>query len=51
VVAMESAMDVGTLQFCGIEDVTHRFFYAVPYVTDEVRHNMLQEVKQLVDQL
>lgn len=37
-----------TFEFCGIEVPLVKFFYAVPYVSDEVRKGYLEEVKLLL---
>ncbi len=40
-------MTDGTLRFCGIPDVQHKTFFAVPSVPPEVRETMLAEARQL----
>jgi NAD(P)H dehydrogenase (quinone) len=40
-------MTDGTLRFCGIPDVQHKTFFAVPYIPQQAREVMLQEVKEL----
>ncbi len=37
----------GTLAFCGIQDVYHRIFYAVPGLSEQARAAILTEVAQL----
>ncbi len=41
----------GTFEFCGIKVLEHKFFFAVPYVTDEDRKQMLREVEELMDKI
>lgn len=48
---MEISIENGTLAFCGIETVAHQFFYAVPYITDDMRKSMLEEVKTVINKL
>jgi NAD(P)H dehydrogenase (quinone) len=38
----------GIFEFCGIKVLEHKFFYAVPYVSNEEREKMLEEVKTLI---
>ncbi|WP_028402184.1 NAD(P)H-dependent oxidoreductase [Ectobacillus panaciterrae] len=45
---MEIAMDIGTLAFCGIDTIEHRFFTGVPVISNEERQSMLEELKHLV---
>jgi NAD(P)H dehydrogenase (quinone) len=40
-------MTDGTLRFCGIPDVQHKTFFAVPYVPQGVREAMLAEARDL----
>lgn len=49
--SMEISMGSGTLAFCGIESITHKFFYAVPYITDDMRKSMLEEVKTILNDI
>ncbi|WP_028950404.1 NAD(P)H-dependent oxidoreductase [Sulfurihydrogenibium subterraneum] len=35
----------GIFTFCGMKVIQHKIFYAVPYVSDEERKKMLEEVK------
>ncbi len=46
--AIETILVKGTLNFCGIGNVTYRNYQEVPYTTDEVRNNILLEVKNLI---
>jgi len=49
--SIETIIDVGILQFCGIETLAHKFFYSVPYVDNQTRENMLKEVEDIVELL
>lgn len=49
--ALRASLETGTLGFCGIETIHHRFFYAVPYVTPEERTAMLVQAKQDAERL
>lgn len=40
----------GIFNFCGMNEVSHTFFGAVPYVTDEERKNFLEEVKNVINE-
>jgi NAD(P)H dehydrogenase (quinone) len=42
--ALQTAHDAGTFGFCGIEVVYHRFFYAVPFVSEAERGKMLEDL-------
>jgi NAD(P)H dehydrogenase (quinone) len=44
-VALKRTFDVGTFGLCGMEVVMHKFFYAVPFVKDEDRKKMLEELR------
>lgn len=41
----------GSLSFTGIETISHPLFFSVPYVSDEERKNMLNEVKEVLSKL
>ncbi|MGM0878011.1 MAG: NAD(P)H-dependent oxidoreductase [Bacillota bacterium] len=47
--SMETTMDVGIFDYCGIDVITHKFFFSVPHVDKETREKMLQEVKGVVE--
>ena len=49
-VAMEKTSDTGIHEFCGIRDLAHHFFGAVPNVDDATRKSYLEKVKQIMDQ-
>ena len=38
----------GTFEFCGMKVLEHKFFFSVPYVSDEDRKNMLKEVESII---
>ncbi|PWK12841.1 NAD(P)H-dependent oxidoreductase [Tumebacillus permanentifrigoris] len=46
--SMETAVQYGTLGFCGIQTLAHKIFFEVPASTDEQRAAMLNELKQLI---
>jgi NAD(P)H dehydrogenase (quinone) len=43
--ALKKTMDIGIFEFCGLNIIRHKYFYAVPYVTAAERDGMLEEVK------
>lgn len=45
--ALGKTMDIGTFGLCGIEVKLHKFFYAVPAVSNDAREKMLQEIDTL----
>lgn len=47
--SMETAMDVGIFEYCGMTVIAHKFFYSVPHVNKESRLTMLKEAKSVVD--
>lgn len=49
--AIETIIDVGILQFCGIETIAHKFFYSVPYIDDKSRQDMLKEVGDIIEMI
>jgi len=46
--SMKQTADEGIFNFCGIQDVSHRFFGAVPFVPDETRKDYLKEVERII---
>ena len=48
--AMKKTTDQSIFNFTGIEDVKHIFFGAVPYVSDEVRGDYLNDVKKVINE-
>lgn len=47
--SMETAMDVGIFDYCGIDVITHKFFFSVPHIDKESREKMLKEAEGIVD--
>ena len=45
--ALGKTMDIGTFGLCGIEVRLHKFFHAVPAVSNDTREKMLQEIDTL----
>ena len=45
--AMRKTTVAGIFEFCGMEVVAHRYFYAVPYLDDAARRAMLEEVTKI----
>jgi len=45
--AIRTTIDTGMFAFCGMTVQIHKYFYAVPTVTDEVRKQMLAEIKRM----
>ena len=43
--ALKKTMETGTFGVCGMEVVLHKYFHAVPFVSDEVRKKMLDELR------
>jgi len=37
----------GTYEFCGMKLILHKFFFAVPSITDEARKKMLDEIDKM----
>jgi NAD(P)H dehydrogenase (quinone) len=46
--SMKQTTDQGIFNFSGMEEVSHTFFGAVPYVSDEVRGDYLQKAAAVV---
>ncbi|MFY4774094.1 NAD(P)H-dependent oxidoreductase [Metabacillus sp. RGM 3146] len=46
--AMYDTTDLGIFRFTGMETLTHKFFYSVPYVDKKAREIMLGEVKDII---
>lgn len=44
-------VEMGTLDFTGIEIVTHELYHAIPYITDEMREQILVNVKQVLNKI
>ena len=45
---MNQSMDMAIFQFIGIEVIGHKYFSSVPYVSDQDRKQMLEELRLLV---
>lgn len=45
--SMKQTTDEGIFSFTGIKEVSHSFFGAIPYVTDENRKDYLKEVERI----
>lgn len=45
--AIKTCIDIGIFKFCGIKVILHKFFYAVPVITDAVRKKMLASIKSI----
>lgn len=43
--ALKKTIEEGTYGFCGIKVTMHKYFYAVPYVTDQARKKMLEDLR------
>ncbi|KHD34628.1 NAD(P)H dehydrogenase [Clostridium acetobutylicum] len=46
--SMKQTTDEGIFKFCGIEEVRHNFFGAVPHVSDEIRKDYLRAASEIV---
>lgn len=46
--SMKQTSDESIFHFCGIQDVSHSIFGAVPYVSNETRKDYLKEVERIV---
>lgn len=49
--ALKETTDSGIFNFCGITEVNHLFFGAVPSVDDKARHEMLAKVRESTKEL
>lgn len=45
--AVNKTVEDGIFEFCGFEVVLHKYFFSVPYVSDEERKGMLEELNGL----
>ncbi len=41
----------GVFNLCGINDITYKRFFSVPFVSDEKRKQFLEEVKKTVEKI
>ncbi|WP_041282870.1 hypothetical protein [Desulfofundulus kuznetsovii] len=48
---IQTTIGKGTLEFCGIKNVTYKNCFAVPTVSDEERKRHLEEIASLIQQL
>ncbi|MBD1382296.1 NAD(P)H-dependent oxidoreductase [Metabacillus arenae] len=48
VTSMKTILTVGIFDPCGIEILTHKFLYSVPYIDNEARREMLMEVEDVL---
>ncbi|MFH1017042.1 MAG: NAD(P)H-dependent oxidoreductase, partial [Pseudomonadota bacterium] len=49
--AMDKLMDEITFDFSGLQVIGHRYFCSVPFVSDAERKKMLQEIRQIAQEL
>lgn len=45
--ALRKTTDIGIFEFCGMNIILHKYFYAAPYVSNKVRLKMLEELKEI----
>lgn len=45
--ALKKTIEEGIFSFCGMRVVMHKYFHAVPSVTDQVRQMMLKELRDI----
>lgn len=45
--ALKTTMEAGIFEFCGMTVLRHKYFYAVPAISDEARKKMLKEMETL----
>lgn len=45
--AIKTCIDIGTFKFCGMKVILHKFFHAVPVITDAARKKMLASIKNI----
>ncbi|MCS6876125.1 MAG: NAD(P)H-dependent oxidoreductase [Aquificaceae bacterium] len=48
---LRKTTDTGIFRFCGMHVIEHIFLYAVPYVSDQERKDMITKVKSLLEDL
>lgn len=46
--AMKQSLDQGVFNFCGIQEVKHTFYGAVPHVSEETRKGYLKEIEEII---
>ena len=47
--AAMASMTIGTLGLVGLDPIKPHYFYEVPTITDEQRHSMLDQIKQILN--
>ncbi|MRX74033.1 flavodoxin family protein [Bacillus lacus] len=45
IAAMETSFDLGILHYCGVNILTHKFYYSLPYLDQDSKKRVIQEVK------
>jgi NAD(P)H dehydrogenase (quinone) len=45
--AMKISIGAGIFNFCGMKVILHKFFYAVPAITDAARKKMLASIQHI----
>ncbi|MCX8076283.1 MAG: NAD(P)H-dependent oxidoreductase [Aquificaceae bacterium] len=48
---LRKTTETGVFRFCGMHVIEHIFLYAVPYVSDQERKDMIAKVKSLLEDL
>ena len=43
--ALRKTTEIGTFELCGLKVILHKYFHAVPTITDEARTKMLQDLE------
>lgn len=46
--SMGQTIDEGIFRFCGMEIIEHRYLTAIPYITDNDRKKMLEDLRGFV---
>ena len=45
--ALKKTTEIGTLNVCGLKVILHKYFHAVPSVSNEARAKMLEDLKAI----
>jgi NAD(P)H dehydrogenase (quinone) len=45
--ALKKTTEIGTLELCGLKVILHKYFHAVPSITNDARTRMLEDLKQV----
>ncbi|MBU4304021.1 MAG: NAD(P)H-dependent oxidoreductase [Candidatus Omnitrophica bacterium] len=45
--ALKATIEKGIFEFCGMQVIRHKYFYAVPYISDEQRKAMLEDLRAM----